>query len=66
MDAEVIRLGMRTAYTIARALFTAMNITFAGMGYAYGGTLNNNTSISGHIQSMNVWYKSLKKTIARD
>ena len=65
METEMTRLNMRTAYTIARALSPAMNITFARMGYAYGGTLNNNTNISGHIQSMNVWYKSLQKTIPR-
>jgi hypothetical protein len=36
-----------------------MNITFAKLGYRYGGRLINNTNISGSIESMNVWYKSL-------
>lgn len=49
--------GIHTAYTIARAVSFGMNITFARMGYAYGGTLINNTNISGNIESMNVWYK---------
>ncbi|NQT24117.1 putative beta-lysine N-acetyltransferase [candidate division KSB1 bacterium] len=52
--------GMMTAYTIARAMSLGMNITFARSGYAYSGTLVNNTQISGNIESMNVWYKSLR------
>lgn len=51
--------GFATAYTIARALSPGMNITFARAGYSYAGTLVNNTQISGHIESMNVWYKAL-------
>ncbi|MDX2446854.1 MAG: putative beta-lysine N-acetyltransferase [Desulfobacterales bacterium] len=51
--------GMKTAFSIARALSPGMNILFAKKGYAFGGTLANNTQISGHIESMNVWYKSL-------
>lgn len=46
-------------YTIARAMSPAMNVTFAKLGYKYSGTLINNTNISGNIESMNVWYKSL-------
>lgn len=46
-------------YTIARAMSPAMNITFAKLGYKFAGTLINNTNISGNIESMNVWYKSL-------
>jgi len=51
--------GIRTAYTIARAISPGMNITFAKGGYSFGGTLINNTQISGQIESMNIWYKSL-------
>ena len=53
---------MKTAYTIARSLSPGMNITFARHGYAYGGTLVNNTNISGSIESMNIWYKALEGT----
>ena len=59
METVMKRRGMRTAYTIARALSVGMNITFAKMGYTYAGTLTNNTNISGNIESMNVWYKNL-------
>lgn len=50
--------GIRTFYTIARAVSFPMNITFAREGYALGGTLVNNTNISGAIESMTIWYKS--------
>lgn len=60
MEEEMVRIGMRTAYTIARALSSGMNKTFGKMGYTYSGTLTNNTNISGRIESMNVWHKKLK------
>ncbi len=59
MEAAMVKRDMRTAYTIARAVSPGMNITFARMGYRFSGTLINNTQISGAIESMNVWHKSL-------
>ncbi|MFW6155601.1 MAG: putative beta-lysine N-acetyltransferase [Planctomycetota bacterium] len=59
MEAEMIRRGLRTAYTIARAASAGMNITFARQKYLFAGTLVNNTDIAGRIESMNVWYKPL-------
>ena len=59
MEEQMGRRGIRTAYTIARALSTGMNVTFARGGYTHGGTLINNTNICGQIESMNVWYKPL-------
>jgi beta-lysine N6-acetyltransferase len=59
MEADMRRRGIVLAYTIARALSAGMNITFAKSGYAFAGTLINNTNISGNIESMNVWWKSL-------
>jgi putative beta-lysine N-acetyltransferase len=50
---------MHTAYTIARAVSPAMNITFARAGYTFAGRLKKNTNISGKIENMNVWYKTL-------
>lgn len=61
MDEQVADLGIYTSYTIARAASHGMNITFSRMGYSYGGRLVNNTGISGGVESMNVWYKSLVK-----
>ncbi len=59
MEKEMRRRGLKTAYTIARALSFGMNITFARMDYRYSGTLIKNTNISGRLESMNVWYKFL-------
>lgn len=59
MEEMVARKGIKTAYTIARAISAGMNITFAKLGYSYGGRLKNNTNISGEINSMTVWSKSL-------
>lgn len=59
MEAAMLRRNMHTAYTIARAISPGMNITFAQMGYAFGGVLTNNTQISGAIESMNIWHKAL-------
>lgn len=56
MEHSMKEQGIRTRYTIARALSAGMNITFAKAGYRYAGTLVNNTDISGTIESMNVWY----------
>ena len=59
MEQGIKKAGVKTAYTIARAYSFGMNITFARQGYSYGGTLTNNTQISGDLESMIVWYKHL-------
>lgn len=59
MEKKLVELGTKTAYTIARAKSAGMNITFSKNGYNFAGTLVNNTDISGHIESMNVWYKKM-------
>ena len=60
MEKDVIRRGIQTAYTIARAYSFGMNATFAKQGYTFAGTLTNNTQISGQLESMNVWFKTLQ------
>ncbi len=64
MEPEIVRQNIRTAYTIARAVSPGMNITFARLGYRFGGTLINNTQISGSIESMNVWYRKMPQAPA--
>lgn len=59
MEISAAEEGIKTAYTIARAISYGMNISFAKGGYVFAGTLVNNTNISGSIESMNVWYKHL-------
>jgi len=59
MEKEMKQKGIKTCYTIARAMSPGININFSRLGYAYGGRLKNNTNISAHIESMNVWYKTI-------
>lgn len=59
MERNMSRLGIKTVYTIARAISPGMNITFSKNAYSYGGLLVNNTNIGGQIESMNIWYKHL-------
>ncbi|MFV0423165.1 putative beta-lysine N-acetyltransferase [Oleidesulfovibrio sp.] len=59
MEQCLLQSGFQTAFTIARAVSIGMNATFARSGFDFAGTLVNNTNISGKIESMNVWHKSL-------
>lgn len=59
MEEEMKQKGIKTFYTIARAVSYGMNITFGKLDYHYAGTLINNTNISGGLESMNVWYKNI-------
>lgn len=65
MEKAMKKREIHTAYTIARAVSPGMNITFSRRGYEYGGTLVNNTHISGRIESMNIWYKPLSLSAQR-
>jgi len=59
MDKKTRKLGIKTAYTIARATSNGMNTVFKNSGYKYAGLLINNSQICGSIQSMTVWYKHI-------
>ena len=59
MEKAMQQQGITSRFTIARLISSAMNKSFLTAGYLYGGTLINNTNISGSIESMNVWYKNL-------
>lgn len=59
LEQRMLDEGIKTGYTIARATSFGMNITFSQCGYQFGGTLVQNTQISGGLESMNVWYKPL-------
>jgi len=60
LETLMAQARIKTCYTIARATSFGMNITFAKSGYQYGGTLVQNTQISGGLESMNVWYKPVE------
>lgn len=60
MEYDLEKVGILTAFTIARAASHGMNMVLKRGGYHYAGLLVNNTQISGRIQSMTVWYKRLQ------
>jgi len=57
MEQDLQEKGITSFFTIARSVSYGMNKTFSRCGYAYSGTLYNNTNINGEIESMNIWYK---------
>lgn len=59
METEMKKLQFKTLYTIARLNSLGMNKTFLKQGYLYAGLLKNNTNISGKIENMCVYYKTL-------
>lgn len=60
LEEKLLKTGeFQTFYTIARANSYSMNITFKKKSYKFCGTLINNTNISGSIESMNVWAKTV-------
>ena len=60
MEEEMRTQKVSTVYTIARAVSFGMNLTFAKLGYRYGGTLTRNTQISGDLECMNIWFKGVE------
>ena len=60
MEEKLKELKYKTAYTIARLNSPGMNKTFINHGYHFSGVLKNNTNISGQIESMNVYHKTLE------
>ena len=59
LEKNVRPLGIKTAFTIARAASPGMNVVFRQNGYRYAGLLRNNNQIAGRLESMTVWYKPL-------
>lgn len=62
MEREMVKMDLKTAYTIARAGSKGINAIFAKGGYIYGGRLTNNTQIGGTLESMNVWHKKMRQS----
>jgi len=59
MEEAMRAAGMKTAFTIARALSYPINAVFARVGYTWAGTLVNNANICSEFKSMNVWCRTL-------
>ncbi|WP_163352443.1 putative beta-lysine N-acetyltransferase [Desulfovibrio sp. JC010] len=59
LEKDCFKSGIRCFFTIARACSYGINSLFAKGDYEFSGQLPNNTNISGRLESMNVWCKSL-------
>jgi lysine 2,3-aminomutase len=59
MEKTMKELQYKTLYTISRLDSAGITKTFINGGYHFTGILKNNTNISGQIESMNVFYKSI-------
>jgi len=59
MEKKMEELDFKTLYTISRLNSPGITKTFINNEYHYSGLLINNTNISGKIENMNVFYKSI-------
>jgi putative beta-lysine N-acetyltransferase len=57
LEDDLLGRGVRTLFSLARAASPGMNAALARAGYAYTGTLTNNTHFNGALESMNCWIK---------
>lgn len=58
VEANLLGLGIKLITATVHACSFA-NLNLARSGYCFGGTLTNNVIVAGHMQSVNVWHKSL-------
>lgn len=59
LEKQMVRQNVFHLHTLARASSPAMNRTFAKMGYELTGTLVQNCNISGKMEDMNCWGKTV-------
>ncbi|MEW5820064.1 MAG: putative beta-lysine N-acetyltransferase [Cyanobacteriota bacterium] len=59
MEKQMLKLGIKTLYSIIIANSYSINITFSKMGYTMTGLLINNSNIGGNFETMAVWYKKI-------
>lgn len=59
LEDDLRTMGIKTAYSLARAQSQGMNRVFRRLGYEYSGRLVNNCDIYGQFEDMNIWAKLL-------
>jgi putative beta-lysine N-acetyltransferase len=52
--------GVHTLFSMTRAVSVGMNLINARHDYSYGGRLIQNSNISGRLEDMNIWVKTLQ------
>ncbi|WP_280771153.1 putative beta-lysine N-acetyltransferase [Salipaludibacillus daqingensis] len=53
------KVGVRTLFSYSRSKSAGMNLVNAKHGFHFGGRMIKNSNISGSIENMNIWYKTL-------
>ena len=59
LEQDLKKMGIMTAYTLARAQSFGMNCAFFRLDYEFSGRLINNCDIFGQYEDMNIWVKRL-------
>lgn len=59
LEADILKEGIQTAYTLARATSVGMNRSFFRLNYEFSGRLINNCDIFGQFEDLNIWVKPL-------
>lgn len=57
LEAQILKKGDYTLYSLARARSWGINRIFFKLGYEYRGRLLNNCTIAGGFEDMNLWVK---------
>lgn len=53
------KIGVGTLFSYSRSTSVGMNLVNAKHGFHYGGRMVQNSNISGSMENMNIWYKTL-------
>lgn len=59
LEKKMEQQGVQSLFSLTRAVSIGMNLINARQGYTYGGTLIQNSNISGRFEDLNIWYKTL-------
>jgi len=58
LEAELTKMGIKSLYSLARAMSPGMNRSLYKAGYKFRGRFINNCNICGRFEDMNLWTKS--------
>lgn len=61
LEADLRARGIRTAFSLARAMSVGMNTVLHDLGYEFSGRMINNCQIDGSFEDMNLWTKTLAR-----
>jgi putative beta-lysine N-acetyltransferase len=59
LEKRMERQGLHTLFSYTRAVSVGMNLINSRHGYSYGGRMIQNSNISGRLEDMNIWVKTI-------